>query len=712
MGNYIQYDSYDVCDSVESLTRVIERLSLDKRYNQQSNLSIKEEEEVEGEEEVEEEEEEESDEKHETLRGNKPTFSTVLFISIHLNVDLTDFLKIVFQKQIPILEIGFEVLADGAIYSSDIEQYTGDLVRLVKYFNWHDLFLVSIVTEKSEYYPYHALYERTTEVLRDMKKCLHLNVVTSLHPKATNLLFTLSWLQNRRPVIILFGKPANQLVVFHRLSALYKKTGVQIVLHDVEISFDSNDIARGMNGYITILNKKRNMKFTIINDVLSEETHAMIEEVPLFVQKGFDYNLNVILKYEALHASYGEETALDLRNQRRWIINSENIFTGTEVEWSSDSTLGGVFKKSLEYDGDPGVKVNRTDCPVMNCTPGHYRVYGSVSNGFAFKCVKCPKNHYKVSYGSKGCQKCTGITYVANSNHTGCMDPYADVSPELFIVEFIFVLIFSGICLVSTVCAMAIFSVEKNSPVVASSDFRVSMLHMGVICSISMLLPTLYLVDAVNIVSCILKPVLISTLYVVNIGIVFVKSQKLLRAFTSKIRITGEEARKTIGLQFFTIILFLITTNGVLALCTYQNTPEVLSVKRQHDTRLLRVRYCNTYQHSNVVLIVAMFIQAMCFVQAFRSRHLPSIMNDALSLTYTAFTLTVVFAVSFAIVHFQTPVHKDVFQSMAVTLNNLVIFTLLYGQRCIRMLCYPHKNTRTYFQKKRMEAINQKLSTA
>ena len=74
-------------------------------------------------------------------------------------------------------------------------------------------------------------------------------------------------------------------------------------------------------------------------------------------------------------------------------------------------------------------------------------------------------------------------------------------------------------------------------------------------------------------------------------------------------------------------------------------------------------------------------------------------------LTYLTFALTIVFGVTFPIVLFQKDEEKESFQLGAVALNNLIISFLMYGQKAVRMVVYPQRNTREYFQRQRMARV-------
>ena len=112
--------------------------------------------------------------------------------------------------------------------------------------------------------------------------------------------------------------------------------------------------------------------------------------------------------------------------------------------------------------------------------------------------------------------------------------------------------------------------------------------------------------------------------------------------------------------------------------------------------------HCDNSFHFNVLIASSMVIQLMCSIQAFRGRNLPSVMNDGIILMYATFTLTIVLGTSFVIVNGQQAEVKELFQCIAVTINNVVIVFLMYTQKALRMLIFHERNTREHFQKERM----------
>jgi len=183
----------------------------------------------------------------------------------------------------------------------------------------------------------------------------------------------------------------------------------------------------------------------------------------------------------------------------------------------------------------------------------------------------------------------------------------------------------------------------------------------------------------------------------------FVKSQKLLQAFLSRVRVTERDVQRTTAWQVFMVLIFFVFANATLYVGHHQQPLQILTIVDEDNNQ--RIHYCNTYVQGNLMLGCVMVIQLLCSIQAFRGRNLPAFMNDAMILTYATFTGTVIFGVTFPIVHFQEPTHKELMQSAAVVINTCITCFLLYGQRAFRMLLCSGKNTKHYFRTKRLDMV-------
>ena len=343
-------------------------------------------------------------------------------------------------------------------------------------------------------------------------------------------------------------------------------------------------------------------------------------------------------------------------------------------------------------------------CPYLRCQPGFYRSYEEILHGFSWICIPCAKNHFKPDFGNHECKPCEGRLSIDNGHRTACIDPYKNIHVDYSSKEFYTIEIVSNLGLFIVITTLIIFIVRRNTPIVTTSDFKVSILHMSIHSVIFIVTPLTFFSNK----ACILKPLIFTTFHTLNIGILFIKSQKLLMAFLSKVRLTAEEIKRTIYGQIFTIVIFLLFVNSGLLISYFQQPAAILEF--EDSDQLTREQLCNTYFHNTVVMILNSLVQLLCAVQAFRGRNLPHVMNDGLILMYTTFILTVSFVVCFIIVPFQNPIGKEISQCIALLVNTMVIMFLLYGQKAFLMLFHPEQNTRAYFRSQRLKGMKQDVS--
>ena len=345
-----------------------------------------------------------------------------------------------------------------------------------------------------------------------------------------------------------------------------------------------------------------------------------------------------------------------------------------------------------------------TQCPILFCSPGSHLVYSKITHGFSWICTPCPENHFKSDAGNHHCTPCKGQLSVDNGERTACVDPYTDLSVIYTSKEFYIITSISMSVLLVAIVTITTFIIYRKTPIVMVSDFKISLLHMVILALTLVVTPLVFFTDHF----CITKSLTFSILYTFNIGIVFIKSQKLLRAFLSKVILTSGEANRTMIGQFFTVTILLFVVNGVLFVSYYQQPAKILQFENRMT--MVREKVCNTYFHNTTVMITIAVIQLMCAVQAFRGRNLPSVLNDGIILTYATFILTASFVVSFTIVPFQKSIEKEISQCVTLLINTAVIIFLLYVQKAYRILFYPEQNTRVFFHSQRMTRVKQNVN--
>ena len=81
-----------------------------------------------------------------------------------------------------------------------------------------------------------------------------------------------------------------------------------------------------------------------------------------------------------------------------------------------------------------------------------------------------------------GCIPCRGKLSIDNGYRTQCIDPYRDVYPSLInMVLFQSKIALSAVGFISSSFSLVVFMKKKKTPVVVSSDFTASMIHLIII---------------------------------------------------------------------------------------------------------------------------------------------------------------------------------------------------------------------------------------
>ena len=365
-------------------------------------------------------------------------------------------------------------------------------------------------------------------------------------------------------------------------------------------------------------------------------------------------------------------------------------------------------------------------CYPPSCPAGFVNQYGATKqkNDSLFdmahgpKCELCPANHVKLDFGPGKCEPCHGKRNIDNGQRTACIDQYQDVfltlnKAQLYVLN---ALVLSG--LLSTLLISVVFLVHRNTVIVRVSDLGISMVHLGAV-SVTYSCTWLTFTDVLDVFStvsednmnsvatvCLMRQLIKTIPYTLNVALVYTRSEKLLSAFKSKIRVTVDEIRKTTAVQVFTVLCFIVVSN-LVALVLFNTYQHQKLLEKHDDSRMRRVYTCNTDTSNNVLNCVLAFFHLACLVQAFRGRKLPAgIWNNAMTLVFSSLVTSLVLSVSFPISHFQEDQEKLLVQCLVLLVNCHVNLALLYGSKVFVVLFQPHKNTRQYLNEKRLKSVS------
>ena len=568
------------------------------------------------------------------------------------------------------------------------------MIALVDFACWEKLTLIAVT--KLEF-PYLSMFIKTVKALQRMHVCFDFHHIEDPDIQINKKTEFIEQMANtsHKSLVILFGRGSHQAKFLRNILDKYRMLPFFPVIGSIMNwrgvrSFDHLIVVRKLFYY--------NDHFLLMKEYLERDGH--------FPTPQYHY-LGERLRMEAAKNAY-----LYFWQRRTGIMSYSNYHdaTGYELVQKGRTTYLKFQGSKFLPNDNPFFAKSRNDwiCEKPICRPGYYIIYGNISiNSFAWKCVLCPKNTHKPLSDDGKCKKCNGRSNIDNGKRTMCIDPYNHVHIGLSTSEFVFLVVLSLLGIFLTLFSLIVFVVKRKTPIVTVSDYKVSLLHMLIISLMFVTTPYTF-TGKPNFHRCISRLISISVLYVINIGIVFIKSQKLLKAYLSKIRLTTEEIQRSKIVQVFIIFVFLMSVNTLFAITIYQIP--VTNAETLDSKVLVDYHYCNNAFHGHVLIASTMVIQLMCSIQAFRGRNLPSVMNDGIILMYATFTLTIVFGVSFVIVNAQPTQMKELFQSIAVATNNVVIVFLMYTQKALRMILFPEKNTREYFQQERMRERSQDVN--
>ena len=370
---------------------------------------------------------------------------------------------------------------------------------------------------------------------------------------------------------------------------------------------------------------------------------------------------------------------------------------------------------------------------IPRCSPGYHFQYGIINNNnnnnnntspnlfdqqHGTVCEKCPVNYvqFHAQNITQYCRPCHGTFRYDNGNRTQCIDPFRDQFITLTHRKYWIVIVTSSFGAVTCLLFLVIFILNRNTPIVKVSDFNISLMHLVILFMTIVTCYSVYTVApltlqflGISFLSiCVSRNLLLTMFYTANVTFVFIKSQKVLDAFLTTLRLRVGQRRRTMGVQLFTVILFLIVANALwLVLRMRDGAPQV---KQQLDLdHKIRTNLCSTTQHRNTIMWNMNVFQLACLIQAFRGRNLPGPMNNAMTLVYTTMATTISFAVCTVLSLFQQGAEMMFIECTAIISNCIISVMVLYGKQCFIIIFKPHKNTRQYFSQKRMLKMRRKV---
>ena len=344
--------------------------------------------------------------------------------------------------------------------------------------------------------------------------------------------------------------------------------------------------------------------------------------------------------------------------------------------------------------------MTNSSCPNVQCLPGREYLFMKLegnssqwNESFQWTCEPCEAGFYKDVYGNTSCQPCP-ILYVSNEKRDSCFDPYV---LKVISIEQSFTLMAIGLTcfgLFSCFVVFAVFIKYRDTPVMKAANVNITLLHLVlVIVNFIVLLFAFY--GESNDLKCFARLFSLTIFYTVILSVILLRSQKVLRAFGSRIKMTKSDIRKALLGEIFFVLVIVLINNLVLFIVVDIAPVQVLEIL--NESTLERTMHCNTSKHLNILSGFSIFLQCACFIQAFRGRRLPGAFKETMSIVYGSFISVLVFLIMYPIVVFQKDfLMKESVFWITITLNMNLLVMFSYYPRLYVALFQPRKNTVEY----------------
>ena len=567
-------------------------------------------------------------------------------------------------------------------------------------------------------------FESFIQVFNTSEKCFnHADIVddestTANDTRLDHIISTLlkSKDVNKQRVIMLFGNTDEQKIFLNKAISKGLDNNVTWLVRDVnQIGINKFPSTTSIYTYIFIDYLLPNIKqvayqtsiFNRILDNLTTEARLLGSEDSDLVA------LRTYLTTTRLLSQYHRIT-IQMPPPRTW-KNFRKLFT--QNMRSTDGTIA-TFKRIALHNERPALFFDTSSlkdtgwpsCPKFVCPKGWITTFGHKPKRFTpwqysqgWTCKICPMGTFKGNKGHGVCTKCPEYTF-SSEDRSKCIDPYI---PQYLWLELISVKLFltlNAVGLLTCIFIMVVFFVYRKTPVVITSDYTLSQIHLTSFLINFASLPLVYL-GIPQELTCMLKPILLSATSGVSLSIVVMKSHKMLRAYKSKIKISKKARIKSVRMQVVSIIFLILLGQAVNYVAIVAvGVPEIIEERRHFFDEAgsevyQKVIYCDTSAHLHVQIVYFIVLQLVALVRAFQGRKLPRVLNDSLSIVYATFTACVIYATMFPIYFFQKSSLDGIkVHWFCLLLSNFSFMVIFYMSKINIILFHPNRNTKVYYR--------------
>lgn len=401
-----------------------------------------------------------------------------------------------------------------------------------------------------------------------------------------------------------------------------------------------------------------------------------------------------------------------------------NNSSATHIEYQINKTLWtacAAFKFHAIPDifqwGAQSTVTPVTRCDKRTCPAGHTQVL-TVStdtrmNGSKYwTCIPCPKGFVNPVSGKGVCVKCSGLT-VSNEQQTKCYDPYRNTYLTYNSTHGKVILAVSVAGTASNVVIVTTFFQRRQTPIVRSSNLLLTAVQQSVHFILFVVTPVLFLGEPI-LIQCQVRHIVVGLLLTAICSSVFLKIQKLMFIFHSKIRFSDQE-KVFAALTDVIWVLFLSLIQILSAVLSLVKDPAevILSI---NEKTLIRQVSCNTGSHLNLQFLCSVIVMLIVVVQGLRAWKLPSFFNDTKLITLANLMSVLMTGCMIPLYYSASDEREKVFlQAMLILCCNSLLLFIMYGTKTYVVMFKPEKNTKTAFrikmQKHTLEQVDATLNS-
>lgn len=377
-------------------------------------------------------------------------------------------------------------------------------------------------------------------------------------------------------------------------------------------------------------------------------------------------------------------------------VDSANLLVYKVHNKNNQLQLGkiGVWnsKSGLNISNDWTFKHRNISSCSKDCLPGYYPT-ASVGKQCCWICVQCEVGYVKHQPGNHLCQKCPD--FYTNENHTHCVYFHLiNILDYPFHITLIYILTSVGF----TLSLIVIYSLCRfqKTPVVKSSNFKLSLVQ--VTAQMSLFMVSLLFTMELTLGVCMVRIILIGAHIVLIITIMLVKSEQLLHVFKSKVKITEHQIYR-----FQAVGVAVVMSTGIIEVllsCILLLTIKielVMDFNMRDKTKELK---CTFSAYILMQSIYVVFLALACGIQAFRSRRLPRMYNEARFILSAVISMVCfVGLLPLLRLNAETEFVKSFMVFVVVFGANLAVLLVMYGYKLQVIWFQPEKNKLELYKK-------------